>query len=146
MRWLCHIPAEFQVHLAFSFLYRCNNWGTYQQMIFQQFQMFKKNPFPLFLMDNIKLDEIPSKIKQKCDCFILHHRFCRCFFKKLRDAATSLFISCVLHQQRKVEVPQRASHHVEKIEAFSNLANYGWDFGSYLCHIIYIWGIRWGFL
>ena len=31
----------------------------------------------------------------------------------------------VLHQQRKVEVPQRASHHVEKIEAFSNLANYG---------------------
>ena len=39
-------------------------------MIFQQFQMFKKNPFPLFLMDNIKLDEIPSKIKQKCDFYI----------------------------------------------------------------------------
>ena len=45
--------------------------------------------------------------------------------------------------KKKVGVPQRASQHVEKIETFWNLANYGWYFGSYLCHIkIYTWGIR----
>ena len=76
------------------FLYRCNNRGTYQNKWFPSNSWgFKKKTIPLFLMDNIKLDEIPSKIKQKCDCFILHHKFCRCFLKKLRDTATSPFIS-----------------------------------------------------
>ena len=101
MRWLCHIPAEFQVHLAFSFLYRCNNWGTYQQMIFQQFQMFKKNPFPLFLMDNIKLDEIPSKIKQKMWLFYIASKILQVLLKKsyVIQPPVLLFLDA-LHQQR----------------------------------------------
>ena len=80
MAWLCHIPTEFQVHLTFFFLYRCNNRGTYQNKWFSNNSWgFKETPLPLFLMDNIKLGEIPRKIKQKvCDCFILHFKFCKC--------------------------------------------------------------------
>ena len=63
------------------FLYRCNNRGTYQNKWFPSNSWgFKKKTIPLFLMDNIKLDEIPSKIKQKiCDCFILHLKLCKYF-------------------------------------------------------------------
>ena len=105
MRWLCHIPAEFQVHLAFSFLYRCNNWGTYQQMIFQQFQMFKKNPFPLFLMDNIKLDEIPSKIKQKMWLFYIASQILQVLLKKVTWYSYQSFYFLMFYISKELHSP-----------------------------------------
>ena len=55
-----------------------------------------KKSFPLFLMDNIKLEEIPSKIKQIIILFTALYRisnFAGTSYKKLHDAATSPFIS-----------------------------------------------------
>ena len=100
MAWLCHIPVEFQIHLTFYFLYRYNNRDISEQMIFQQFLRFQKKPFPLFLMFNIRLDEIPRKIKQKIWLLYCISNFAGGSYKKLRDTATVLLFLDVLHQQR----------------------------------------------
>ena len=56
---------------------------------------FKKS-FPLFLMDNIKLEEIPTKIKETIILFTALYRisnFAGASYKKSHDTATSPFIS-----------------------------------------------------
>ena len=102
MAWLGHISTEFQVHLTFSFLYRCNNRGTYQSKWFSSNSWcFKKNPFPLFLIENIKLDEIPSKIKQKMWLIYIASQILQVLLIKsyVIQLPVLLFLY-VLHQQR----------------------------------------------
>ena len=56
---------------------------------------FKKS-FPLFLMDNIKLEEIPSKIKRTIILLTALYRisnFAGTSYKKSHDTATGPFIS-----------------------------------------------------
>ena len=95
MAWLCDIPTEFQVHLTFSFIYSCNNSGTYQNKWFSSNSWgLNKTPFPLFLMGNIKLDEIPRKLRKKyVTVLYCISNFAGASYKKLRDTATSPFIS-----------------------------------------------------
>ena len=60
------------------------------------FPEVSKKSLPLFLMDNIKLEEILNKIKQTIILLTALYRisnFAGTYYKKLHDSATSPFIS-----------------------------------------------------
>ena len=102
MTWLYHISTDFQAHLTFTFLYRCNNRGDISSKWFSSNSWcFRKRTFPLFLMDNIKLDEIPSKIKQKMWLFYIASQILQVLLIKsyVIQLPVLLFLD-VLHQQR----------------------------------------------
>ena len=102
MTWLYHISTDFQAHLTFTFLYRCNNRGDISSKWFSSNSWcFRKRTFPLFLMDNIKLDEIPSKIKQKMWLFYIASQILQVLLIKsyVIQPPVLLFLDA-LHQQR----------------------------------------------
>ena len=88
------------------FLYRCNNRGTYQNKWFPSNSWgFKKKTIPLFLMDNIKLDEIPSKIKQKMWLFYIALQILQVLLKKVTWYSYQSFYFMMFYISKELHSP-----------------------------------------
>ena len=106
MTWLYHISTDFQAHLTFTFLYRCNNRGDISSKWFSSNSWcFRKRTFPLFLMDNIKLDEIPSKIKQKMWLFYIASQILQVLLKKVTWYSYQSFYFLMFYISKELHSP-----------------------------------------